>query len=625
MAGLAQQFFFERTGRFPGKKEKVKEFPFWTFLEKMLEVKRLNFIDYTLTKKILSRFPSSTEASAAFICHLSHASRLGHLCITIEQDKITPSPEEIWDLSLEEKEKECSQSEEEACMHQLHSLIVEGAASFSFLHECSTASLHAPFPMNPIYKNGNCYYLQRNWVLESIFIQHLCTFLSHTEPRLLVDIRKISAEVSKMQEEGALLPEQANAVLKGSEQIFTIIMGGPGTGKTYTAGILIKSFLAGLQADSTCRILLAAPTGKAAANLEASIRRGLHGVEGAHTLCSQTLHSLLYKPKSPYVKVAKVIPADILLIDECSMIDIVMMGKLMEAIQPGTRLIMLGDPYQLPAVDAGSSFADMISTFTTEQSRDNPIVIELTKCLRTESKEIVHFAEAIKKGETEVLIRYLEGSKKEDPIRFIPLQEKASREVQKRLIHFTSDLFPKAKSIENPLALLAEFSKFRILTCMRKGPLGVEELNARFFESFHTKYRHEEYFLVPIIIAKNDYKLELFNGEMGLLVKSLKKDTEYAFFPGREKKEVRKISTLLLPQFEYAYCLSIHKSQGSEFDSVTLLLPEGSERFGREAFYTGVTRARRTLEVWSDPFTLKRMIQKKGERSSGIINRLRKK
>ena len=161
-----------------------------------------------------------------------------------------------------------------------------------------------------------------------------------------------------------------------------MIVGGPGTGKTYTAGILLKILLKGLPSDALCRIALAAPTGKAAVNLEASIKRALHATEGRFAIDSKTLQAWLYKPN--YGPLAKTQPlsleADIVLIDECSMIDVALMGRLMEALLPGTRLIMLGDPDQLPAVEAGSLFADMIFLF-----KEN--VAKLQSCLRTESRD----------------------------------------------------------------------------------------------------------------------------------------------------------------------------------------------------------------------------------------------
>ena len=176
------------------------------------------------------------------------------------------------------------------------------------------------------------------------------------------------------------------------------------------------------------------------------------------------------------------------------------------------------------------------------------------------------------------------------------------------------------QAVGSSLQQLAQFSKFRILTPLRTGPLGVEQLNAQLYNRLFATSR-QGIQSIPIMIAKNDYRLDLFNGEMGLLVRSFKNGSHYAIFPGRENGTVRKVAASLLPPFEYAYALSIHKSQGSEFETVILLLPEGCEQFGREALYTGITRARRSIEVWGEINAMQRMVQKSGMRLSGLRER----
>src|SRR5262249_11532711 len=156
---------------------------------------------------------------------------------------------------------------------------------------------------------------------------------------------------------------------------------------------------------------------------------------------------------------------------------------------------------------------------------------------------------------------------------------------------------------EEPLELFAKFNQFRILTPFRKGPFGYEALNALCHKNLAKTLRLGERSVIPIIVVATDYGLELFNGEVGILVCHHKVNEfsafqkgDYALFPGNSLEKagqsMRQIPAILLPKFEYAYCLSVHKSQGSEFERVLLLLPEGSEIFGREVLYTGVTRAR---------------------------------
>jgi exodeoxyribonuclease V alpha subunit len=151
---------------------------------------------------------------------------------------------------------------------------------------------------------------------------------------------------------------------------------------------------------------------------------------------------------------------------------------------------------------------------------------------------------------------------------------------------------------------------FRILSCLRKGPFGVKAINEMMWGEGE----------IPIIVTRTDKRMGLSNGEMGILVKRnegriLGKD-DRAWFGSRE------FSAVLLPEFEYAYCLSVHKAQGSEFDRVVLLVPKGAEVFGREILYTGITRAREKIEVLGDQGVIEECLKKSATKKSGIQRRL---
>jgi exodeoxyribonuclease V alpha subunit len=158
---------------------------------------------------------------------------------------------------------------------------------------------------------------------------------------------------------------------------------------------------------------------------------------------------------------------------------------------------------------------------------------------------------------------------------------------------------------------------------------GVDTWNELIWERVKSSFPGSGWVLVPIIITVNDYEVELFNGEAGVLVRRLPLGLrygveDYAFFPSRENGQVRRISALLLPRHELAYCLSVHKSQGSEFDAIVLLLPEG-ERMSRELFYTAVTRARKSIEVVASEEVVARVVEQKQRRVSGFSVRFKKK
>ncbi len=179
--------------------------------------------------------------------------------------------------------------------------------------------------------------------------------------------------------------------------------------------------------------------------------------------------------------------------------------------------------------------------------------------------------------------------------------------------------YPWKYDEQNPKELLEAFQRFRILTPLRKGPYGVETLNRTLVRHYLSKT--DQWFVAPIMLVNNDYRLELWNGEVGILVRRKSEhiqEGDFAIFPKRGK-----VPALLLPKYEYAYCLSVHKSQGSEFDHVLLLMPEGSEVFGRELLYTAATRARKKLEVWGSDEVLEKTINTQSHRLSGISHRFK--
>lgn len=627
MIGMAQQLFLEKFSKLPWKVNFSKQEIKWPLLEKMLEAKYLNYVDFALAKRIQQGIKSTDQASAALICHLSMASRQGHLCATIDKNKIIPSPQDIW-RTEENSFGSGNTPLPDELWQELFSLIIQ-----------ASELVHSPLICNaventsclaPVCKWKNNYYLQRYWELESHFINNARSLLAiHTSdetlPVLNVDMEKVHFVVDQLQNENKLLQEQATAIVQGCEKPFTIITGGPGTGKTYTAGILLRTFWECLpkKQRQSCRIKLAAPTGKAAANLESSIKKAFKGIEECPTITAQTLHLLLDVRKNSRLKIQPMLDADILLIDESSMIDVNLMGKLFAALKPGSRIILLGDHHQLPPVEAGSLFTDLVNHLQSSSFDDKSLVVELKTCMRAELKSIVEAAACVNKGHAEELFKILTDSTCE--IRYTLLEEDSTpQKIQKKLLNYAFSHFPQLKKIpENFIEALQNFSRYRILTPLRNGPLGTEQLNSLFLAEASSLARDAEYLVAPIMIARNHYRLELFNGEVGLLVKHhISSDKDFALFPSKGFGEVRKIPALMLPAFEYAYCISIHKSQGSEFDHVHILLTDGCEKFGREALYTGITRARQALDIWSLPNILQKMMERPVFRHSGVGDRL---
>lgn len=636
MLGFAQKLFIEKAAKIPWKGLIVQKKTFaWPLLEAMQGLQRLSYVDLALAQCFLQDSLLSSEATAALLCHLSMAARQGHLCVSIDGGSIYPAPEEIWlppvDNSLEPQENQ------KQLFQELGDLILMGAKMLAPPLLCEV-DVNIPFPESPICKQGNRYYLQRYWVQETAFLKNIAKLLSDEGAAKLIALNHetVCGKVDALVSEKKLLPEQAIAIKHGCQNLFTIMTGGPGTGKTYTAGLLIRVFWESLTPEQrkSCRIALAAPTGKAAANLENSIKSALQAFEFP-SFTAQTLHTLLGVGRSRRKDVTIVLPFDLLIIDESSMIDVRMMGYLLAAIKPGARLIMLGDRYQLPPVEAGSIFADLVNFLLTHSEKKRHVV-EFKTCLRTELRAIVDLAEQINQGNEKKVFELFTNCSEGSGVSYLPFdQGQSTAEQQQRLLIYGVERFPCVSVLpNNPLDLLKEFSRFRILTPMRKGPLGVEALNALFLKDAIARVGRSGCFVAPIMVIQNDYRLELFNGEVGLLVKTYpcndsdsyrQPEGGYAIFPSKAKDKaeqgIRKIPALMLPKFEYAYCLSVYKSQGSEFEHVVMVLPEGSERFGREALYTGITRARKGLEIWGASTVLRQMMSRVALRHSGISAR----
>lgn len=635
MTGLAKTLFINQYSKSPWKRQ---VFPTtwsssWPILEALAEAQCVGYVDLAFAKRLLEKVPEPDEACGALLCHLSMAARQGHLCISIGADGTYPRPEDIWIPPANNIDNGDRYSR---LLHKVSQLIHNGSKNAPSLL-VSDADDSCLFPIAPICRQGDRYYLQRYWLQETMFLEHAISIISErSRPTIPIDKAFVEAEVDILTAGKLLLPEQARAIKQGCCRPFTIITGGPGTGKTHTAGQLLRVFWKSLAKDKRqlCSIALAAPTGKAASNLEASIGAALNGLEDFPIPSAQTLHTLLGIGKERRNRAATVLPYDLVIVDESSMIDARIMGHLLAGIKPGARLIMLGDRHQLPPVEAGSLFGDL-ADFLQSHSEKYENVIELKQCLRTELQEIVALADAIKRGDEQAGLRMLNDAPAEGGIRSCFFENGTGwKEQHNRLLNYCIKFFPNNESLlEDPLVLLKEFSRFRVLTPLRKGPLGVETLNGLFHQAALKRARSNSCFVAPILIVQNDPRLELFNGEIGLLVQphlengsAIHRPAQpcYALFAAKskEKGSVRKIPLLMLPKFEYAYCLSVHKSQGSEFEHVVMVLPEGSERFGRETLYTGITRARKSIEIWGTSDIMRKMIGSKTLRHSGIKERL---
>lgn len=381
---------------------------------------------------------------------------------------------------------------------------------------------------------GDLVYLQRNWVLEQTVVREFKRLWG-------VDVKQIDMGDVKGLNRGQLC---AMETCLGESVV--CLTGGPGTGKSYVIGKVVEKW-----GRDVC---VCAPTGKAVGLLKEKL-----DVEVG------TLHHLLgIRNGQEMLFGGKELDYGMVIVDECSMIDVGMWGALLRNIKSGTRVILVGDDDQLPPVEAGTVFGELCR-FLKEKGKG---YVHLDECMRSDRAEILEKAAAVRMGE--------------------------------KIEYGTLELDIEMWKRED----------YQVLSCLRQGPFGVEAINELMWEGRE----------IPIMITRSDRRLELRNGEMGTLVKR---------HPGREigKDDVarfgaREFPAALLPEYEPAYCISVHKSQGSEFKKVVLLVPRGSEKFGREVLYTGITRAREELIVLGEEGIIEECVKQRSQRLSGIRRRL---
>jgi exodeoxyribonuclease V alpha subunit len=427
--------------------------------------------------------------------------------------------------------------------------------------------------------------LQRNWALETEILhkitERLARNASDSSDRFIEELAKVQG----------LQEAQYRALLEASKKMFVIFNGGPGTGKTFTAGCFIRTLAA--SRGNPLKVAIAAPTGKAAAHLESSLKA--QGPLDTKLKCeSTTLHRLLkLQPGKQRLRTPHLIDADLVVVDEASMLDALLLLHLLNATGPNTRLLLLGDQDQLPPIEGGGLFAELADLFGHK----------LERSMRMSNRALCECAQAIRNG-------------KWDPVESEAVCWLGTKEPTEWVDWFIEKL-PNPIFSSEPLAPKGQ-KTFQVLCALRQGPLGSDALNREILARFEKKLMAGQWLAVPIIIVQNDPQLQLYNGTTGVLVRQAFARQAIAYFD-----EGRKIAESELPRYESAFCLSVHKSQGSEYEEVVLLFPPGSENLGREALYTGVTRAKKKVSIAIDLVTLENLLRITAKRRSGFTERFK--
>lgn len=433
-----------------------------------------------------------------------------------------------------------------------------------------------------------------------------------------------------------------------------VISGGPGTGKTTTV-LRILALLNGQAGDRPLRIALAAPTGKAAARMQEAIRAnkpGL-GLDPAQLALipeqASTLHRLLGgRPDSVYFRHDRDNPLalDVLVVDEVSMVGVALLAKTLAALPAQARLILLGDRDQLASVEAGAVLGEICAgagRFSPEWQTQlaaltgahfpqttRPVTSSLTDAIvllrhsyrfRADSG-IGRLARAVNEGKAEAAAVALT---EEQDISWHSLSDPAelpARLAEPVVTGFTEYLHQVRQGAE-PAAVFAAFNRFRILSPLRNGPFGVEALNRLCEEALHAagliSPRPTWYVGRPVMVVRNDYNLKLFNGDVGLTLPDPEEPDRVKVVFQASDGSLRGFAPARLPEHETVYAMTVHKSQGSEFERVLIAIPnESSPVLSRELFYTALTRAREQAMFYGSMEVFKRAVEKRVRRSSGL-------
>jgi exodeoxyribonuclease V alpha subunit len=474
-------------------------------------------------------------------------------------------------------------------------------------------------------------YLDRYHRLEAQVYDDLAARSSQPPPP--VDEARLRAALGEVRGEHAS-DEQLAAAAAAVRRWTTIVTGGPGTGKTTT----VARMLALLADQAVARgerlsVALTAPTGKAASRLQEAATDELTRLAGVPEAVAAlgrpegvTLHRLLgWRPDSTTRfrhDRGNRLKHDVVVVDESSMVELTMMARLLEALRPDSRLILVGDPQQLTSVGAGAVLGDLVRGY---QGRADSPVVQLTENHRFKA-EIQALAAALQDEDADRVLDVLRSSSEQVSFVEASSEEAIVSALRPDLVETASRVRRLAEA-ENAAAALEALERHRLLCAHREGPYGIRRWNA-----FVERWLAEEtggdlaggatggwYVGRPLLVTNNDYALDVYNGETGVVVRQGLRRRVFISGSGR----LRDFAPGRLDAVETMHAMTIHKAQGSQAKRVTVLLPEeGSRLLTRELFYTAITRAREHVRVVGTEAAVRAAVTRPAQRASGLAERL---
>lgn len=490
------------------------------------------------------------------------------------------------------------------------------AISAALVHPLVVRAVDADRKPAPLVYDGRRLYFWRQWHEEYALARQLAKLLA-PQP---------AVQVSLLPDDPANALQRA-AIELAARQPFSIITGGPGTGKTFTLVRIVRALQA---AQPELRIALAAPTGKAAQRMQAvlSAEFSQAGIAMGNMQTAQTVHRLLgLGGAAPRYHAKNLLPFDLIVIDEGSMLDLALASQLFAAIGAGTRLIILGDANQLAAVDAGAVLADL-----SEAAQLAAYRIELQESRRFDPQQgIGRLAAAVLNNDRIAIGQALAASATNGGQVQHYLPDEAKPEASYALLWQGFSAYVDALQQRVPVAeLLAElfacFEQYRILCAQRSGLFGTQQVNRAMSSRLQLalgirKSRQQEWYHGrPVLVTRNDYGLRLSNGDIGLCLADEQGRWQLHFSHLAEPIAVTRVA---LEQLETAFALTIHKSQGSEFQRVAMLLDsKAGGLLSRELVYTAITRAKQQIDVWATPEVLRYAVSRRTLRQTGLGEQL---
>ena len=439
---------------------------------------------------------------------------------------------------------------------------------------------------------------------------------------------------------------QARAADNAVRHRLTLLTGGPGTGKTTTVAriLLLLQDAARHAGTSPPRIALAAPTGRAAARLgeaiDATLARDLAAgridseAAAAVPREAQTLHRLLgWQAHRIGFRhdAAHPLPFDAVVVDEASMVDLPLMARLLAAVPPEARLLLIGDPDQLPAVEAG----DVLGALSTAADAGSTLAARRVHLLRgyrqSGAEALQRLADAVRDGDTDGAFALLQGGASQAGASQAGAPGQTGSELAWRhgnaaaladaLRSFALPAYRAVVEAPDPQEALRRAQAVRVLCALRDGPFGAGAWNAWFGAQLAAGAAPDQRQFFPgrlLLVTANDYRHRLFNGDVGVVWLDDAGDSVAVFDNGTILRPGQ------LPAHDSAFATTVHKAQGSEFEAVALVLPEADARVStRELLYTGITRARNHALLWGSAERLRDAIGRRTLRDSGLVQRLR--